>query len=183
MQQAWGQPQNKRYPAFTLIELLVVIAVIGLLVALLMPALGSSRERVQRTDCLGNLRQIGQATHMYVNEYGVLLITSDDSGQVLWDGANYGHYGFLVLKGCDDPLTVHKVCSTFPVLYLRHAPWFPSWTLFGSNWKRLLGAMDSNAEQRVDGASIRFNRPDSRGDCLPLRDFVVVAEHLRKELH
>lgn len=99
MRQAWGQPQNKRHASFTLIELLVVIAIIGLLVALLMPALGSSRERARRADCLGNLRQIGQATHMYVNEYGVLPITSDDSGQVLWDGANYGHYSFLVLKG------------------------------------------------------------------------------------
>ena len=99
MQQTRVQSQHNRRPAFTLIELLVVIAIVGLLAALLMPALGSSRERARRADCLSNLRQIGQATHMYVNEYGVLPITSEDSGQVLWDGAAYGHYSFLVLKG------------------------------------------------------------------------------------
>jgi prepilin-type N-terminal cleavage/methylation domain-containing protein/prepilin-type processing-associated H-X9-DG protein len=91
--------RDRRLCAFTLIELLVVIAIIGLLAALLLPTLGASRERGRRATCLNNLRQIGQATHMYVNDYTRMPLTADDSGNVLWDGAAYGHYASLVGKG------------------------------------------------------------------------------------
>ena len=89
----------RRPPAFTLIELLVVIAIIGVLAALLMSALGASREKARRANCLSNLRQIGQATHMYVNDTGIMPLNDDDSGNSLWDGAEYGHYGHLIENG------------------------------------------------------------------------------------
>ncbi len=47
--------------AFTLIELLVVISIIALLIAILLPALGSARESARRTQCLANVRSLGQA--------------------------------------------------------------------------------------------------------------------------
>jgi prepilin-type N-terminal cleavage/methylation domain-containing protein len=98
-----------RRSAFTLIELLVVMAIIGLLLALLLPAIHATRERSRQVTCKNNLRQWGIAMHGFHDRFGVLPV----------DGKNgYGHSVFLLpfldQKPLFDSINPEKPPATAP---------------------------------------------------------------------
>ena len=88
---------NNFQKAFTLLELLLVITSIGVLAALLLPALAKAKDKARSTQCLGNLRQLTLCSHLYAGDNDDLLPPNDSvvtpdgtpNGQTIAEGVSW----------------------------------------------------------------------------------------------
>jgi prepilin-type N-terminal cleavage/methylation domain-containing protein/prepilin-type processing-associated H-X9-DG protein len=108
--------KNRR--AFTLIELLVVIGIIGVLAAIILPAIRAAKDKARTTQCLNNLRQIGFALQQYTNDFSGFLPHEDDN-LVGFRGEDVCWYflidPYLETRGLEDAeINEVKLCPSAP---------------------------------------------------------------------
>lgn len=111
-----------RRTGFTLVELLVVIAIIGILIALLLPAVQSAREAARRSTCVNNLKQIGLALANYEGVYKTL-----PAGAATSPGGGFGFswwvdvLPFLEQQGLHDAMDLTSKNAGHPLLNAKNA--------------------------------------------------------------
>jgi prepilin-type N-terminal cleavage/methylation domain-containing protein len=146
--------------AFTLLELLVVMSVIGLLVALLLPALQKARESSSRMQCATNLRGIGSATRMYAadNKDGIPLLDLVNY-QVKWNMPpatsefrrmidQYANVTFPASFTTNDRMPASLMCPSSPMMTTTWTNFTTRYTWFANNYGSNNSWSDSFASVR-----------------------------------
>ena len=140
---------------FTLVELLVVIAIIGVLIALLLPAVQAAREAARRTQCANHLKQIGLAIHTFHDASGGIV----PSGMVNHNRVS----GFGLLYPFLEQTALYDIISTQP--FVKSGGSYGGFAVENYWWYNTL-----NAEQRKGFGSVATYQCPSRRSGIQMND-------------
>lgn len=136
--------------AFTLVELLVVIAIIGILVALLLPAVQAAREAARRMQCSNNLKQLGLAYHNYVDTHKKLPSAANG---VYGPGGTAGPAGQNAGPGLGSQNWAGWSCHTLILPFIEQQPIYNQIRFTNAYYSSLAVPVrpDSLAQTRIQG--------------------------------
>ena len=134
-----------RRHGFTLVELLVVITIIGILIALLLPAVQAAREAARRVQCSNNLKQIGLAMHMHLEAKGRFP---------------YGYYWAKQGTGGNESTWVTELLP-----YIEQKPLYKT-----IDWSRPFGQVSLGWNKQVSGTTLSIFVCPSNGQVEPVQD-------------
>ena len=171
---------------FTLIELLVVIAIVGVLAAIFLPALARSKAVAKRIHCVGNVKQLALATHLYADDNADWLPPNwEYSGDFRSQFVDRSYWSWLLWDGYLDRNTNVFQCAgnRIPQTAFRQSSVFQQSVQFNFSygWNRfgLLGSKDYRLASSFGGNVLTFNHKErsvkmgsvvSPADCVSLGD-------------
>jgi prepilin-type N-terminal cleavage/methylation domain-containing protein/prepilin-type processing-associated H-X9-DG protein len=157
--------QRRCKPAFTLVELLVVLAIIGILAALLLPALSAARRRAATARCSSNLRQLGLALHGYLQDENAYPLATSGDGRGAWQRAFRPVVGEPLLYCAQ----LKRATDEFLRIYPSNTFIFPH---YGYNY---VGAMHRNPPPKNLGLGGDYDYQTTGLRFTPTRDSSVAA--------
>jgi prepilin-type N-terminal cleavage/methylation domain-containing protein/prepilin-type processing-associated H-X9-DG protein len=169
---------------FTLVELLVVIAIIGILIALLLPAVQAAREAARRSQCTNNLKQVGLGLHNYESAYQSFPFRAGGTEAGSDPDSNVGRIsGWVPLMPFMEQVPLYEAIKTGSGGFKPYGP--PSWNTGFTPWITAIPGLLCPSDPKISKTATEPGKTSyafSMGDSINLRSstydaFSTTARH------